>query len=66
MLTTLFCLYWDFHWDWGLFRGTEQSNRILRDEITYSPGFYYFAMILNTILRFWWLFAFGKIGAKVE
>lgn len=55
MLTTTFCIYWDFYWDWGLFRGTQKGNRILRDEIKYSPKFYYFAMVTNVILRFWWV-----------
>ena len=55
MITTVFCLYWDYYWDWGLLRGTTSSTLLLRDSITFSPSFYYFAVVLNTLLRFWWL-----------
>jgi len=55
LITTFFCLYWDFYWDWGLFRGTEEDNEMLRDEIKYSVKFYKSAMIANTFLRFWWV-----------
>ena len=55
MVTTLFCLYWDFLWDWGMFIGTEPGRKYLRNEIKYSPSFYYTCMFMNTIFRFWWL-----------
>ena len=59
-------MYWDYNIDWGLFRGTKRSGRkILRDEIAYSPVFYYFAMFENTCLRFWWLLAFFTFKDKV-
>jgi len=55
MLTTLFCLYWDYVWDWGFFYG--KKNKILRDKLTFKPAFYYFALFENTVFRFWWLYA---------
>ena len=55
MVTTTFCLYWDFRWDWGLFIGTTNKTRFLRDEMKFSHKFYYGAMLTNFILRFWWL-----------
>lgn len=57
MLTTSFCLYWDYRWDWGLFIGTKPGHKLLRDEVTFSHGFYYGAILVNLILRFWWLIA---------
>lgn len=62
LFTTLFCLYWDFRWDWGLF--TSKTHRVLRDESKYSPNFYYACMIGNTILRFWWLIAYAVITVE--
>lgn len=58
MIATLFCLYWDLYMDWGLFRGTRKNNRILRDKMKYAPSYYYFCMVLNTLLRFFWLIGF--------
>lgn len=70
MITTLFCLYWDYYWDWGLLQGDSSEiggNWYLRikSKMTFSPKFYYFCVIENTLFRFWWLFAsagiqFGK------
>lgn len=59
LVTTLFCLYWDFRWDWGMFIGTQKNNRFLRDQIKFSPRYYYTCMVINTIIRFWWLIGIG-------
>ena len=59
VLTTVFCLYWDYVWDWGLLYG--KTNRILREKMIFSPNFYYMAMIENAMFRFWWLFASAHI-----
>mmetsp|Transcript_3649 Transcript_3649/g.6217 ORF Transcript_3649/g.6217 Transcript_3649/m.6217 type:complete len:188 (-) Transcript_3649:35-598(-) len=55
MITTIFCLYWDFRWDWGLFIGKTPETRFLRDDTKFSNRFYYICMLLNTVFRFWWL-----------
>jgi len=59
MITTIFCLYWDYKWDWGLFNGEPKGHRFLRinSKMTFSPMFYYLCMIENFLFRFWWLFA---------
>jgi len=44
--------------DWGLLRGTKPGRYLLRDRLKYPDGYYYFAMIINTVLRFTWLTAF--------
>lgn len=31
LITTVYCIYWDYRWDWGLFIGTKKSTRFLRD-----------------------------------
>ena len=55
VFTTLFCLYWDYKWDWGLFRGTRKDNWYLRDRMKFQPSFYITLMILNFLFRLWWI-----------
>ena len=33
LFTTLFCLYWDFIWDWGLFNTKVLGRKFLRNEL---------------------------------
>ena len=55
MISTIYCLYWDYYMDWGLFRSKEKGRKYLRNKIMYPAGFYYYAMISNTILRLFWV-----------
>jgi len=55
MITTCFCIYWDFRWDWGFFTGTKKDNWYLRDQMMYPKYFYFTCVIFNLIFRFWWL-----------
>ena len=48
---TVYCLVWDYYMDWGLFR----SKNYLRKNMSYGPRFYYFAMVANFLLRFYWV-----------
>ena len=54
-IATLYCLIWDVRMDWGLFRSSGPGTWLLRDKIIYNPKFYYFAMITNLFLRFFWI-----------
>jgi hypothetical protein len=58
--STLFCLFWDFYMDWGMFRTTARGKYCLRDKITFKPVFYYYAMASNILFRFVWLVAIFK------
>jgi hypothetical protein len=43
--------------DWGLFRETPgKGKRFLRDKLLFPVWFYYYAIVSNCILRFFWLF----------
>lgn len=55
MIATLYCLIWDYYMDWGLLRSWNSGTYMLRDEIRFPQPFYYFAMLTNLILRFWWV-----------
>ena len=54
---TMYTLIWDFYMDWGLFRCFESDCFALRPEnkIKFSKSFYYFAMVSNIFLRFFWI-----------
>ena len=55
MIATLYCLVWDFYMDWGLFRSWEKGTYMLRPKIGYPAKFFYFAMVTNALLRFFWV-----------
>jgi hypothetical protein len=57
LTSTLYCLYWDYKMDWGLFRETPgKGKKYLRDKLLYPTWFYYYAIISNMFLRFFWVF----------
>lgn len=55
ILSTLYCYAWDLYMDWGLLRSKEPGRRFLRPKTMYPVGFYYYAMISNFFLRFFWV-----------
>jgi len=59
---TMFTLIWDFYMDWGLFRCFERESFALRPlkKMKFSKKFYYFAIVFNTILRFFWIIPIYK------
>jgi hypothetical protein len=54
-LSTLYNLIWDFKVSWGLFDSYEPGKYLLREKIHYEPWHYYYAMVMNFIIRWWWL-----------
>jgi len=56
LIATIYVTVWDYYMDWGLFRCyNKKGNYLLREKITFKPIFYYFAIVTNTILRFFWI-----------
>ena len=49
-VATIYSYCWDLTMDWGLLK----TKNLLRERIKYSKYFYYFAMVLNLILRCVW------------
>jgi hypothetical protein len=41
--------------DWGMLRSSNPQKYGLREKITFSKYFYYWAAVTNLILRFFWL-----------
>lgn len=55
VIATLYCTFWDFYMDWGLFRSKKKGTYGLRPKIKYNQYFYYTAMVINVLLRFFWV-----------
>lgn len=51
---TTYKMFWDFYFDWGLFRGTRKDNRLLRDDMKFHKGIYYLCMVINVCGLFFW------------
>ncbi|XP_041985255.1 xenotropic and polytropic retrovirus receptor 1-like isoform X3 [Aricia agestis] len=58
-ISSIYTYTWDVKMDWGLLSvGPGAENPLLRDEIVYSPQFYYFAIVEDLVLRFVWVPSF--------
>jgi hypothetical protein len=54
IVATFYGYIWDVIFDWGCFQ-RNSKNRLLRDELTYRKGFYYFGLVSNFIGRIGWV-----------
>ena len=50
-VSLVYSYLWDIIMDWGLFNSTSKETFALRPVITYSRPFYYYAIVINLILR---------------
>lgn len=46
---------WDIYMDWGLLRSKAPSTYALREKLNYPAWFYYYAMVSDLFLRFFWV-----------
>jgi len=46
---------WDLYMDWGILRSKNIKVYGLREKITFSKYFYYWAAFSNLMLRFFWI-----------
>ncbi|KAK9687082.1 SPX domain [Popillia japonica] len=59
IVSSCYAYTWDIKMDWGLFDKSAGENKFLREEIVYSSTFfYYFAIVIDFILRFAWALSF--------
>ena len=52
---TTYKFVWDLYFDWGLFRGTRKDNWMLRDNMKFTPTFYYVCMFVDFIGLYFWI-----------
>jgi len=55
IISTIYVMVWDYYMDWGLFRGTKPGHKILRDKLTFSKSFYYTCIVINFLIRWFWI-----------
>ena len=55
IFATLYSYAWDLYMDWGIIRTKNPSKYGLREKITFSKYFYYWAAVSNLFLRFIWI-----------
>jgi hypothetical protein len=53
---------WDIYMDWGLLRSDKPGTYALRDKICYPVWFYYYAMVSDLILRYFWVITIFRLG----
>lgn len=63
---TFFKIYWDFIIDWGLFSGTKEGNKWLRDETKFSPRFYYTCMAFDIFGLFFWVISYKWVAGLID
>lgn len=51
--------------DWGLLRSKEPGKKYLRSKMLYPVWFYYYAVVSNFIMRFFWIIALPKYAPWV-
>lgn len=59
-----YMLFWDIYVDWGL--GRCGKHFFLREKIVYPKAWYYFAMVIDAILRFSWTWNFIPLDKKYD
>ncbi|EDW30512.1 GL26825 [Drosophila persimilis] len=58
IVSTLYCFLWDVIKDFGLFRIWKGKHIFLREKLVYPPAFYYFVIVENLLLRWFWVIEF--------
>ena len=64
LISTCYCLAWDYKMDWGLLRSQEPGKKYLRTKLLYPAWFYYYAMASNFVLRFFWILSIPSWTSK--
>jgi EXS family len=66
MVASSYSYAWDIIMDWGLLRSKEEGTYALRPKINYHPYFYYYAMVSDFILRFFWIVTIFPLGSPTS
>ena len=55
IIAICYSYYWDLDLDWGLLRSKKSGKWGIRDKFLLPAWFYYFAVVSNLFLRFFWI-----------
>ncbi|SPP86771.1 xenotropic and polytropic retrovirus receptor 1 isoform X2 [Drosophila guanche] len=58
VVSTVYCYLWDVIKDFGLFRIRKGEHIFLREKLVYPQSFYYFVIVENLLLRWFWVLEF--------
>jgi hypothetical protein len=68
--STIYKIYYDIFVDWSLIQfepiSTSFFKKILREDLIFHPIYYIISIILNVVLRFFWLISFIVMGVWGE
>ncbi|TDG45029.1 hypothetical protein AWZ03_008530 [Drosophila navojoa] len=56
LVSTIYCTAWDLLQDYGLFKIWRGKNIFLRKRLIYPKWFYYYAILADLSIRFFWAF----------
>ena len=62
IVSSTYSYAWDIYMDWGLLRSKSPGKYGLRDKLNYPAEFYYFAIVTDFILRFFWIVPIFQLG----
>ena len=55
MIASSYSYAWDIYMDWGLLRSKDPKTYGLREKLNYPVWFYYYAIVSDFLLRFFWI-----------
>lgn len=55
VISACYAYTWDLTWDWGLCRTRKKGRYLLREKLYYPVWSYYALMVLDLIMRFFWV-----------
>lgn len=65
IVSSVYCYLWDVIKDFGIFQIWRGEHLFLRDKLVYRPSFYYFVIVENLLLRFFWAVQFVLLYHKL-
>lgn len=64
-MSSVYCYLWDVIKDFGIFRIWRGEHLFLREKLVYPQSFYYFVIVENLLLRFFWALQFVLLYHKL-
>ena len=61
-IASFYSYCWDIYMDWGLLRSKDPKTYALREKMNYPLWFYYYAMVSDFVLRFFWVITIFRLG----
>jgi len=66
MIASSYSYAWDIYMDWGLLRSKDPKTYGLREKLNYPVWFYYYAIVSDFLLRFFWIVTLWQYGSPTS